>query len=71
MPQAQQAKLVGVPPFALNRLGKQVGRRSFEALREGLEACVQADFDIKRGAMREEMALDRLMLLLMRGENKK
>ena len=71
VPQAQQAKLLGVPPFALNRLGKQVGRRSFESLRAGLEACVQADYDIKRGAMREEMALDRLMLLLMRGEEKK
>jgi len=69
VPQAQQAKLLGVPPFALTRLSRQVGRRSFEALHAGLEACVQADYDIKRGAMREEMALDRLMLLLMRGEN--
>lgn len=70
VPQAQQAKLLGVPPFAIGRLSKQVGRRSFESLREGLEACVQADFDIKRGAMREEMALDRLMLLLMSAENR-
>jgi len=68
VPQAQQAKLLGVPPFALTRLSRQVGRRSFEALHAGLEACVQADYDIKRGAMREEMALDRLMLLLMRAE---
>ena len=68
VPQAQQAKLLGVPPFALGRLSKQAGRRSFEALQAQLEACVQADYDIKRGVMREEMALDRLMLLLMRGE---
>ena len=65
VPQPQQAKLLGVPPFALTRLSKQVGRRSFETLRADVEACVQADYDIKRGAMREEAALERLMLLLM------
>ena len=68
VPQAQQAKLLGVPPFALNRLSRQVGRRPYESLHADIEACVQADYDIKRGAMREEMALDRLMLLLMRTE---
>ena len=67
VPQAQQAKLLGIPPFALNRLTRQVGRRTFESLRESLDACVLADYDIKRGAMREDAALERLMLLLMRG----
>ena len=67
VPQAQQAKLLGVPSFALNRLTRQVGRRPYEALHAQLEACVQADYDIKRGAMREEVALERLMLVLMRG----
>lgn len=64
VPQAQQTKLLGVPPFALTRLSRQVGRRSYDALRECLERCVQADYDIKRGALREEAALDRLMLFL-------
>lgn len=68
VPQAQQAKLLGVPAFALTRLGRQVGQRPYEALRESLEACVEADYDIKRGAVREDMALDRLMLRLLRGE---
>lgn len=67
MPQAQQAKLLGVPSFALTRLTRQVGKQPYEALREDLSACVQADFDIKRGAMREDAALERLMLQLMRG----
>ena len=67
-PQAQIAKALGIPPFALTRLAKQVGRRSYEALKGQVEACVQADYDIKRGAMREDAALDRLMLLLARGE---
>ena len=52
-----EAKLLGVPPFALNRLTRQVGRRSYASLRGCVEACVQADYDIKRGALREEAAL--------------
>lgn len=64
-PQAQQAKLLGVPPFALNRLTRQVGRRSYASLRACVEACVQADYDIKRGALREEAALEQLMLRLL------
>ena len=65
VPQAQQAKALGVPPFALTRLGRQVGRRTFDTLRMCVEECVQADYDIKRGALREDAALDRLMLCLL------
>lgn len=66
--QAQIAKALGVPPFALTRLGKQIGRRSVESLREAVDLCVQADYDIKRGALREDAALERLMLLLALGK---
>ena len=62
--QAQIAKTLGVPPFALRRLTAQTGRRSHEALKRCVEACVEADYDIKRGAVREDAALDRLMLML-------
>ena len=65
VPQGQQAKLLGVPPFALTRLSRQVGKRSYEALRTCVEACVQADYDIKRGALREDAALEQLMLRLL------
>lgn len=65
IPQAQQAKLLGVPPFSLNRLARQVGKRPYDKLRACLEACVQADYDIKRGALREDAALERLMLWLL------
>ena len=68
VPQAQQAKLLGVPPFALTRLSRQVGKRTYESLRACVEACVQADYDIKRGALREEAALERLMLYLLSAE---
>lgn len=64
MPQAQIAKTLGIPPFALTRLSKQVGKRPYEALQTCVSLCVQADYDIKRGAMREDAALDRLMLML-------
>lgn len=65
LPQAQQAKLLGVPSFALTRLSRQTGRRTFESLRESVALCVQTDYDIKRGALREDAALERLMLVLM------
>ena len=63
----QIAKALGVPPFAVTRLMKQAGRRTFEQMKRCVDLCVQADYDIKRGAMREDAALERLMLLLLRG----
>jgi len=67
LPQAQMAKTLGVPPFALTRLSRQVGRRPYAALHAAVDACVQADYDIKRGALREDAALERLMLTLALG----
>ena len=63
-PQAQMAKALGVPPFALSQLIRRAGRRTMAQLKRQLALCVNADFDIKRGAVREEAALDRLMLAL-------
>lgn len=63
-PQAQMAKALGVPPFALSQLTRRAGRRTMAQLKKQLALCVNADFDIKRGAVREEAALDRLMLAL-------
>ena len=64
VPQAQAAKTLGIPPFALNRLSRQIGRRSYDVLKACVNLCVQTDYDIKRGALREDAALERLMLLL-------
>lgn len=69
VPQAQIAKTLGVPPFALGRLSRQIGRRSFESLRASVGLCVQTDYDIKRGALREDAALERLMLQLAQGSD--
>ena len=68
LPQTQIAKTLGVPPFALTRLGKQIGRRPYAVLKAAVDACVQADYDIKRGALREDAALDKLMLTLALGK---
>lgn len=65
--QGQMAKVLGVPPFALTRLSRQVGKRTYDSLKKSVALCVQADYDIKRGALREEAALDRLMLTLAAG----
>jgi len=62
--QGQMAKALGIPPFALTRLSRQVGKRSHASLCADLQLCVQTDYDIKRGALREDAALDRLMLIL-------
>ena len=67
VPQAQQAKLLGVPPFVLTKLTRQITGRTVATLKRDVEMCVQADYDIKRGAMREDAALDRLMLYLLAG----
>ena len=58
MPQPQMMKALGVPSFALNKLMRRAGRRTMEQLRGQLELCVQTDYDIKRGAVREEAGLD-------------
>lgn len=62
--QGEMAKVLGVPPFALTRLSRQAGKRTYASLKACVELCVQADYDIKRGALREDAALERLMLTL-------
>ena len=47
--------------------GEQYRQRIDDAptqLREQLDLCVKTDYDIKRGAVREDAGLDRLMLAL-------
>ncbi|MBR0462935.1 MAG: DNA polymerase III subunit delta [Clostridia bacterium] len=43
---------------------QQAARFSVESLRQGYQACVDADFALKSGRIRPEIALDRLMLAL-------
>lgn len=64
VPEAELAKRIGVPPFALRTLTKQARGQSERTLRERLDLCVDTDYAIKSGRMRAEAALDRAMLLL-------
>ena len=64
VPQAQMIKTLGIPSFSLNKLMRRAERRTMAQLREQLDLCVKTDYDIKRGAVREDAGLDRLMLAL-------
>ncbi len=58
-----QTKL-GVPPFAMRRLIAQARDLSADTLRTRLDLCVDTDYAIKSGKMREDIALERAMLRL-------
>ena len=63
--QAQMAKALGTPPFAVTRLLRQSGRRTAAQMEACVRLCVETDYDIKRGAMRDDAALDRLLMRLL------
>ncbi len=50
--------------YAASRAAKQAGQFTVEALQEGYKACVETDYNIKSGRMRDAAALDMLMLQL-------
>ena len=64
LPEAEMQKQLGVPPFALRRLQGQVRAAQADVLREKLDLCVDTDFAIKSGKMREDAALERAILRL-------
>ena len=64
LPQSEQMKRLGVSPFVYKRLLLQGKAYTIEQLRGYVELCVQTDYAIKSGRMREDAALDRVMLLL-------
>ncbi len=55
---------LGVPPFALRRLKEQVRGETADTLRAKLDLCVDTDYAIKSGKMREDAALERAMFRL-------
>lgn len=62
--EGEMQKRLGVPPFALRRLLAQSKNAQAEALRAKLDICVDTDFAIKSGKMREDAALERAMFRL-------
>jgi len=57
-------KAIGISGYGLTRTVQQARALPVERAQEAVEACLDADYSIKSGAVREEMALDRLMLRL-------
>ena len=64
MPEPEIARQIGVPPFAVRRLADQARRESAQALKEKLDLCVDTDYAIKSGRMRDDAALERAMMRL-------
>lgn len=64
VPESEILSRLSVPPFALRRLISQAKGAAPEALRARLDLCVDTDFAIKSGKMREDAALERAMLRL-------
>ena len=50
--------------YAASRAAQQAGKFTAESLQEGYRACVETDYAIKSGRMRDAAALDLLMLKL-------
>lgn len=57
-------KKLALNHFAATRAAEQAGRFEASSLEAGYKACVEADYAIKSGRVRETAALDRLMLQL-------
>ncbi len=57
-------KKLALNHFAATRAAEQAGRFEASSLETGYKACVEADYAIKSGRVRETAALDRLMLQL-------
>jgi len=64
VPESQIAQRIGIPPFVVRKLKRQAREEGAERLKKKLSLCVDTDYAIKSGKMREDAALDRAMLLL-------
>lgn len=56
------AERVGIPPFAIRKYITQAGRFSMEELRGAVEACVQAEEDIKTGRVNDTLSVELLIV---------
>ncbi len=59
-----QQRRLGVPPFAFDRAQKQAQGYTLAQLKAAVALCVDTDFAVKGGRMREDAALERAMLML-------
>ncbi len=63
MPEAEIGKRLGLPSFAVRKLSAQAKNMETQSLRAKLDLCVDTDFAIKSGKMREDAALERVIFM--------
>ena len=61
---AEMGQVLGVSPYARQMMERRLKGRSEAQLRTWLQGCVSADYDIKRGEIREDAGLDRVLLMI-------
>ena len=61
---AAQQRRLGVQSFVFDRTQKQAKGYTLERLKEAVALCVDTDYAVKSGRMREDAALERAMLML-------
>lgn len=61
---ANIASKIGVNPYFIGEYVNQAKRFDFETLKKSLEACVNVDEDIKKGKMKDQLALELLIVKL-------
>lgn len=64
VPKDRQQKALGIPAFAYTRALSQLRGFDRDQLEEGLSLCLESEYGIKSGRMREEFALDWVILRL-------
>lgn len=61
-------ELLGMHPYGAKQTARQCKSRSAEELRALYEACVQTDYDVKSGRLRDSSALDAILLKIASGK---
>ncbi len=64
LPLAEIERKLELSHFVASRAAVQAQRFTLEAAEQGYRACIDADYAIKSGRIRDEVALDRVMLLI-------
>lgn len=62
IPNAEIAKKIGVPPFAVSGALKQANSFSYKMICKALNACLQTDYGIKLGKVEPETAVEMLIV---------
>ena len=59
---SEMAKKVGVPPFAVGKYQAQCRRFSGQRIRNMLEACIDTEYQFKRGSIGDQLGVELLLI---------